>query len=103
MNSIDEDMHEELIKLLEELIQVIEKMRESEKDYLLMQNEEEAKEWLNFVKEHVDKEGLKSLEKEISDRFFYKFDVQIAISEDDNKRTELMKTYIMKSNEFLKR
>lgn len=95
-------MHEELIKLLEELIQVIEKMRESEKDYLLMQNEEEAKEWLDFLKEHVDKDELKSLEKEISDRFFYKFDVQISISEDDNKRAELMKTYIVKSNEFLK-
>lgn len=95
-------MHEELIKVLEELIQIIKKMRESEKDYLLTQNEEEAKDWLTFLKEHTDKEELKSLENEISDRFFYKFDVQISVSEDDNKRAELMKKYIMKSNEFLK-
>ena len=77
-------------------------MRESEKDYLLTQNEEEAKEWLVFLKEHTDKDELKSLENEISDRFFYKFDVQISTSEDDNKRANLMKKYIMKSNEFLK-
>ena len=95
-------MHEELISLLEELIKIIKKMRESEKDYLLTQNEEEAKEWLVFLKEHTDKDELKSLENEISDRFFYKFDVQISTSEDDNKRANLMKKYIMKSNEFLK-
>ncbi len=102
MNKINKDMHAELIELLEELIQIIKKMRESEKDYLLTQNEEEAKEWLVFLKEHTDKDELKSLENEISDRFFYKFDVQISVSEDDNKRADLMKKYIMKSNEFLK-
>lgn len=102
MNNINEDMHEELIKLLEELIQIIKRMRKSEKDYLLTQNEEEAKEWLVFLREHTDKDELKSLENEISDRFFSKFDVQISVSEDDNKRAELMKKYITKSNEFLK-
>lgn len=102
MNNINEEMHEELIELLEELIQIIKRMRESEKDYLLTQNEEEAKEWLVFLREHTDKDELKSLENEISDRFFYKFDVQISVSEDDNKRAELMKKYITKSNEFLK-
>ena len=39
---------------------------------------------------------------EISDRFFFKFDVQIGTSELDNKRAELMKKYIFKSNEYLK-
>lgn len=102
MNNIDKDKHEELIIILEKLIQIIGKMRETESDYLLFQNEEEAKEWLIFLKEHNDKDELKSLENEISDRFFYKFDVQISVSEDDNKRAELMKKYIMKSNEFLK-
>ena len=102
MSNISNDKHEELIIILEELIQVIEKMRESETDYLLFQNEEEAKEWLVFLKEHTDKDELKSLENEIADRFFYKFDVQISVSEDDNRRAELMKKYIMKSNEFLK-
>lgn len=102
MSNISNDKHEELIIILEELIQVIEKMRESETDYLLFQNEEEAKEWLVFLREHTDKDELKSLENEIADRFFYKFDVQISVSEDDNRRAELMKKYIMKSNEFLK-
>ena len=102
MSNISNDKHEELIIILEELIQVIEKMRESETDYLLFQNEEEAKEWLAFLREHTDKDELKSLENEIADRFFYKFDVRISVSEDDNRRAELMKKYIMKSNEFLK-
>ena len=102
MSNISNDKHEELIIILEELIQVIEKMRESETDYLLFQNEEEAKEWLVFLREHTDKDELKSLENEIADRFFYKFDVQISVSEDDNRRAELMKKYIMKSNEWLK-
>ena len=42
----------------------------------------------------TDKDELKSLENEISDRFFFKFDVQIGTSELDNKRAELMKKYI---------
>ena len=50
---------------------------------------------------HTDKDELKSLENEISDGFLYKFDVQIGTSELDNKRAELMKKYIFKSNEYL--
>ena len=76
-------------------------MREEEKDYLLIQNEKEAKEWLDFLIKHVSKEELKSLEKEIADRFFFKFDVQIGLSELDNKRAGLMKKYLLKSNEYL--
>lgn len=34
-----------------------------------------------FLKNHTDKDELKSLENEISDRFFFKFDVQIGTSE----------------------
>ena len=49
-----------------------------------------------------DKEELKSLENEISDRFFLKFDVQVGNSELDDRRVELMKTYIIRSNDFLK-
>ena len=71
-------------------------------DTLLVQNENEAKEWLIFLNGHIDNEELKSLENEISDRFFGKFDVQIGTSELDNKRTKLMKKYILKSNEYLK-
>ena len=69
---------------------------------MLAKNESEAREWLSFLKEHEDKEELKSLEDEISNRFFYKFDVQIGNSKLDNRRAELMKMYILKSNDFLK-
>ena len=101
-NNVKKEQHDELIKILNELIETIVIMRKEEKDYILAQNESEAREWLSFLKDHEDKEELKSLEKEISDRFFIKFDVQIGNSELDNKRAELMKMYISKSYEFLK-
>ena len=41
-------------------------MRQEEKDNVLVQNESEAREWISFLKEHEDKEELKSLEDEIS-------------------------------------
>lgn len=102
MNRIDDEKHNELIIILSELIETIEIMKKEEKDYLLIQNENEARDWMNFLENHTDKDELKSLENEISDRFFFKFDVRIGRSELDNKRTELMKMYIFKSNEYLK-
>ena len=69
---------------------------------VLLQNENEAKDWKTFLDKHYDKEELKSLEEEISDRLFIKFDIQIENSELDNKRVELMKKYIFKSNKYLK-
>ena len=102
MNKIDDEKHNELIVILSELIETIELMKKEEKDYLLIQNENEARDWMDFLKNHTDKAELKSLENEISDRFFFKFDVQIGTSELDNKRAELMKKYIFKSNEYLK-
>ena len=47
-------------------------MRTEKKDYLLNQNQEEAKEWLKFLCEHTDKEELKTLEDEIANRFVFK-------------------------------
>ena len=93
MNKIDDEKHNELIVILSELIETIELMKKEEKDYLLIQNENEARDWMDFLKNHTDKDELKSLENEISDRFFFKFDVQIGTSELDNKRAELMKKY----------
>lgn len=52
-------------------------VRNNTEDCLLYQKEE-AKEWLVFLKEHEDKEELKTLENEMADRFFYKYDVQIS-------------------------
>lgn len=100
MNKIDGKKHNELI-ILSELIETIELMKKEEKDYILTQNENEARDWMDFLKNHTDKDELKSLENEISDGFLYKFDVRIGTSELDNKRAELMKKYIFKSNEYL--
>ena len=102
MVCITEKQHKELISILTELITTIELMETEYKDYLLFQNKREAKEWLVFLKNHTDKEELKSLEDEISDRLFYRFDVQIVNTKLDDKRAELMKSYIIKSNEYLK-
>ena len=84
--------HCELIKILENLIAVIKEMRKQSKDFVLIQNETEAKEWLCFLKNHINKEELKTLENEIADRCFYKFDVQIrdADLETDKKRLLLI-------------
>lgn len=101
MDNISKEQHDELMKILNELIEIIAVMRSKEKDYILAQNESEAREWRDFLKTHMDKEELRSLENEISDRFFFKFDVQIGHSELDNKRAELMKMYIVKSHNYL--
>ena len=88
--------------ILNELISIIEIMRTEKKDYLLKQNQEEAREWLKFLCEHTDKEELKTLEDEIANRFVFKFDVEIDTGELDGKRVFLMREYLIKSNEFLK-
>lgn len=102
MGNISKEQHDELIKILNELIETIVTMRTEERDYILAQNEREAREWRDFLKRHTDQEELKSLENEISNRFFFKFDAQIGNSELDGRRAELMKMYIAKSNSFLK-
>jgi len=101
VNPIDAEKHEELVHILSELIETIALMQKEEYSYLLFQNEREANEWLSFLREHTDKEELKSLEKEIADRFFYRYDVQIGKTILDKKRNELIKRYLFKSNEYL--
>lgn len=59
-----------MLRILEELIETIELMLENEQMYLLNQNKNEAIEWLSFLKNHTDKEELKSLENEIANRLF---------------------------------
>jgi len=103
MDYISEAEHKELIDILDELIKTISLLRNSNSDYILVQNENEAREWMVFLKEHNDKEELRSLENEISDRFFYKYDVEIENSELDNKRAYLIRKYIFTSNKLLKK
>lgn len=101
VNPIDAKKHEELVHILSELVETIALMKKEEYSYLLFQNEREANDWLIFLREHTDKEELKSLENEIADRFFYRYDVRIGKTNLDKKRTELIKRYLFKSNEYL--
>ena len=103
MDYISEAEHKELIDILDELIKTISLLRNRNSDYILVQNENEAREWMVFLKEHNDKEELRSLENEISDRFFYKYDVEIENSELDNKRAYLIRKYIFTSSKLLQR
>lgn len=102
MSTIKKQKHIELLRILEDLVETIELMLENEKDYLLIQNKNEAIEWLSFLKTHIDKEELKTLEDEIANRFFMRYDVQISETKLDNKRTDLIKKYLFKSNKYLK-
>lgn len=102
MSTIKKQHYVELLRILEELIETIELMLESEQMYLLNQNKNEAIEWLSFLKGHTDKEELKSLENEIANRFFMSYDVQISETKLDDKRTDLVKEYLFKSNKYLK-
>lgn len=102
MSCINELEYKELIDILDELIKTISLLRKNNSDYILAQNENEAREWMAFLKEHKDKEELRSLENEISNSLFYKYDVEIEKSELDNKRVDLIKKYIFESNKLLK-
>lgn len=102
MDKISVEKKNNLNTILKELIKTIAIMKEGITDYVLNQNEYEAKEWLKYLNEHDGKEELKSLENEISDRLFYRFDVQIDDSELDSKRVECMKKYIALSNCYCK-
>ena len=101
-NIIKKEQRENLVKLLNKLIETISTMRKEKDTFLLKMNEEEAKEWLKFLKGHYYKSELKSLEDEISDRLFYKFDISIYESNLDHERVKLMRKYLIMSNEYLK-
>ncbi len=102
-NAITKEQHRILKELLEQLIDVILIMRREKDEFLLKMNEDEAVEWLFFLDNHYCKNELKSLENEIANRLFYKFDVSIRESDLDYKRVNLMRKYILISNEYLKK
>ena len=73
MDKIKKKDKEILIKILELLIVIIDKMRVRKESYFLQQNKREALDWLQYLKEHEDKELLRSLEDEIRKRYFRKY------------------------------
>ena len=100
MNTINEKNHKELIEILTELIETIKLMKNVEKDYLLIQNEDEARDWLDFLKNHTDKEELKSLENEISEcKKISVRDLEAALVKESH--IKLMEEIMSKYNEII--
>ena len=101
MNKLKKEHKDNLIDLIKTLIDVISEMQRKNNNYILVQNKNEAIEWLDFLVNYSDKEELKSLEDEIGNSFFSKFDVQVECSKLDYNRTKLMKDFLFKSNTYL--
>lgn len=116
--NIEQVSKNKLISILEELVEVISELRIKKDKYLLQQNYNEAREWLLFLKEHSDKESLKSLKKEVVERFYHKFDVRVTYldywdqntifpkafyeyKELDNRRLSLMEEFLLILGECL--
>lgn len=76
MDLMDEK-HQALISSLEELRVIVDKMNEVSNDGILTWHKNEVIDWLSYLTQHTDVEELESLEKEINDRFFFKYNVRI--------------------------
>lgn len=102
MSLITQQSHKELINTLNELITIIEEMRKVSSEQILIWHKEEVNDWLDFLEKHTDKEELRSLEIEVGDRFFYKYDVRIEPINLDNQRLNVFEKFINQLNNALK-
>lgn len=91
-----------LLILLEELNSVVSQMYMVSYTSLLLWQKKEIESWISFLKTHDDKEAIHSLEIEIGDRFFYRYNVRMQPVSLDNKRLDLYQDIIIKLNEALK-
>lgn len=104
MSDISAADKKKLIKILNELIDIIVFIRkEVEDNYLLQQNEREAIDWYRYLKSHDGKEELDSLSDEIACRLVEKYDDEFVESKWDDKRAELIHKYLMQSEKILKK
>lgn len=94
--------HQELISTLKQLESIVNEMIKVSKEQILIWHKEEIESWLKFLTSHTDKEELQSLEKEIADRFFYKYDVSIEPENLDRKRIELFRKLMIDMNDILR-
>ncbi|WP_026478308.1 hypothetical protein [Alkaliphilus transvaalensis] len=101
MNIITAQKHQELINTLKELKNIVEDMRSMSTDIILKWHNDEIECWLEFLESHEDKEELKSLEVEVGDRFFYKYNVRIEPINLDKKRLSLFEKFIHQLNDAL--
>jgi hypothetical protein len=102
MNSITQQRHKELINTLKELKNIIDEMRKISSEQILIWHKGEVKDWLDFLEKHTDKEELRSLEVEVGDRFFYKYNVRIEPINLDKQRLSLLQKFITQINDALK-
>ncbi len=102
MSTITMQEHKELINSLIELNGIIDEMKKISSDMLLTWQENEICDWLNYLEKHTDKEELKSLEIEIGDRFFYKYNVRIEPVNLDKQRLNVFQNFIARLNSALK-
>ncbi len=102
MNTITLQEHKELIYALTELKKVIDEMKKVSSDILLTWQRDEISDWLIYLENHTDKEELKSLEIEVGDRFFHKYNVRIEPIGLDKQRFNLFQNFIAQLNSALK-
>jgi hypothetical protein len=95
-NILSTKEHSELTNTLELLKKHVEEMLKVSSDSLLIWHKNEINDWLNFLMEHRDVEELQSLEKEVNDRFFHKYNVRIEPRNLDNERLETFEKLIRK-------
>ncbi|MEK4509234.1 hypothetical protein [Paenibacillus sp. FSL K6-2524] len=88
------EKHQELISSLEELREIVDKMNEISNDGMLIWQKNEIIDWVSYLKEHTDVEELQSLEKEINDRFFFKYNVRIEPRDSDIVRLKTFEKVI---------
>lgn len=102
MSLITQQYHKELISTLNELKTIIEQMRKVSSEQILIWHKEEVNDWLDFLEKHTDKEELRSLEVEVGDRFFYKYNVRIEPVNLDKQRLNVFQKFINQINNALK-
>ncbi len=88
------EKYKELISSLYQLKEIVDKMNEVSNDSILVWHKSEIIDWLSYLKQHTDMEELQTLEKEINDRFFFKYNVRIEPSALDILRIKIFENLI---------
>lgn len=101
INIVTPQIHSELVSTLKELKGIVVNMMKVSKDIILLWHKNEIDEWLKFLETHTYKEELKSLEVEIGDRFFYKYNVRIEPVNLDKMRLSLFEKFMRQLNDAL--
>lgn len=90
-----------LISTLKLLKTHVEGMLKVTSDPLLVWQKNEINDWLDFLMTHTDIEELQSLEVEVNNRFFHKFNVRIEPKNLDNDRLETFEKLIYQFHTLL--